>query len=582
MKNNKFINRKRKTSRIKSKNRMAKKYKTNLKPKGDSKMFKITFIIVMLLTLSIGTSNSQVSQEWASTYNGPGNGWDELTSMKADDAGNVYAAGWSIGSGSGPDYIIIKYNSAGAQLWAQRYNGPGNASDIAWALAIDDSGNVYVTGESSTAGTTDIDYATIKYNSSGVLQWVQRYAGPAVSGDWAYSIAVDKLHNVYVTGGSTASGTSSDYVTIRYNSAGVLKWVQRYNNVSTNGNDIGRSITCDTSGFVYVTGNSDGSYADYLTIKYDTSGAIQWLRRYDGAGGIGSDMARTIAIDNSGNVYVGGYSWGDGSAFDYAVIKYNSSGDSLWVRRYNGPANSDDRSYQVAISSAGDVYAAGGSLGSSTGFDFAAIKYNSSGVQQWVQRYNGPLGSGTDDAYSITIGSSGNVYITGRSMGSGTNYDIVVIKYNSSGVQQWAQRYNGAGNGTDWANVVFIDASENVYVSGTSTGMGSLNDCITIKYSQLTGVINNNNVVKEFTLLQNYPNPFNPATKIGFKVAKSGSVRIVVFDILGKQVAELINKVLQPGSYEVEWNASVNPSGVYFYKLTAENFDETRKMILLK
>jgi len=108
-----------------------------------------------------------------------------------------------------------------------------------------------------------------------------------------------------------------------------------------------------------------------------------------------------------------------------------------------------------------------------SGFDFATVKYDSSGTQKWVQRYNGPLGSGNDDAYSITVDSSGNVYVTGRSMGTGSNYDIATVKYNSSGVQQWVQRYNGPGNGTDWANSILVDDSGNVYVSGLSAGSGT-------------------------------------------------------------------------------------------------------------
>jgi len=331
-------------------------------------IFTLLISIIYLLLINSGNIHAQVIQEWVSRYNGPGNGWDEITTMAVDAAGNIYVAGWSIGSGTGSDFVTIKYDSSGVQQWVQRYNGPGNATDIAWAMVIDDSANVYVTGESSTSGTTNIDYATIKYNSAGILQWVQRYAGPASAGDWAYSIAVDRLHNVYVTGGSIAPATYSDYLTIKYNSAGVQKWVQRYNNISTNGNDIARSIAVDTLGYIYVTGNSDGWYADYLTIKYDTAGAIQWIRRYDGASGIGADNARSVALDNSGNIYVGGYSWGSGSNFDYAVIKYNSSGDSLWVRRYNGPSNSDDRSYQIASLNSGDVFMTGGSLSTPFGF----------------------------------------------------------------------------------------------------------------------------------------------------------------------------------------------------------------------
>jgi hypothetical protein len=97
--------------------------------------------------------------------------------------------GQSIGSGTGNDYVTIKYNSAGAELWTATYNGPGNSDDWAYSIAVDGSGNVYVTGGSRGSGTLD-DFATIKYNANGVEQWVQTYNGPGNGNDVAASIAL--------------------------------------------------------------------------------------------------------------------------------------------------------------------------------------------------------------------------------------------------------------------------------------------------------------------------------------------------------------------------------------------------------
>ena len=85
-----------------------------------------------------------------------------------------------------------------------------------------------------------------------------------------------------------------------------------------------------------------------------------------------------------------------------------------------------------------------------------------------------------------------------------------------------------------------------------------------------------------FALYQNYPNPFNPVTKIKFDIPKSGNVKIIIYDALGRQITELLNQQLQPGVYEADWDASNHPSGVYFYKLSAENNTETKKMVLIK
>lgn len=136
--------------------------------------------IIFILTLFVySVCYSQVQQDWVARYNGPPPSApvDIAYDVAVDDSGNVFVTGQSAGIGSNYDYATIKYNSSGIQQWVQRYNGPGNSTDNAYAIALDPSGNVYVTGRSWGVGTT-FDYATIKYNSSGTQQWVQRYNGP--------------------------------------------------------------------------------------------------------------------------------------------------------------------------------------------------------------------------------------------------------------------------------------------------------------------------------------------------------------------------------------------------------------------
>src|ERR1044071_6147190 len=220
------------------------------------------------------TSYSQVTQEWVQTYNGPGNGIDIAFSVVVDNLGNVYVAGNSPGSTSSNDITTIKYNSAGQQQWVQRYNGPGNGDDGingTNAIAVDGSGNVYVAGWS--AGTENTDYVVIKYNSAGDQQWAQRYNGPGNDYDAPYGIALDSSGNVYVTGSSTGDGTGFDYTTIKYNNDGVQQWVKSYNG-SGNGYDAGQALAVDGSGNVYVTGVStaQNGLGDCVTIKYDTDG----------------------------------------------------------------------------------------------------------------------------------------------------------------------------------------------------------------------------------------------------------------------------------------------------------------------
>ena len=178
---------------------------------------------------------------------------------------------------------------------------------------------------------------------------------------------------------------------------------------------------------------------------------------------------------------------------------------------------------------------------------------------------------------------SGNVYVTGQSIGSGTSNDYCTIKYNSSGVQQWIARYDGPGNSDDWAYSIAVDGSGNVYVTGQSTGSGPGEDYATIKYSQPIGIQPiSSELPDEFMLSQNYPNPFNPNTIIRFQIANLSNSKIAIFNALGQEAATLVNEQLKPGSYEVDWNAANFPSGVYYYRLTAGDYSVTKKMILIK
>ncbi len=323
---------------------------------------------------------------------------------------------------------------------------------------------------------------TLDMFSQVVEQWIARYNGPGNSSDKSYALAIDSAGNVYIAGDSIGSGTKHDYTTIKYNSTGVEQWVRRYNGPG-NDEDFCCAMVIDSSGNVYVTGCNTGleTRYDYTTIKYDNAGVEQWVARYDSPGN-GSDWAMAIEVDSVGNVYVTGFSLISGVNSDYATIKYNSAGVEQWVTRYNGPGNSTDWAWDIAVDSVGSVYVTGYSVGSGTDFDYATIKYNSGGVEQWVARYNGP-GNDYDEPRAIGLDSMGNVYVTGGSTGSGNKWDYATIKYNNVGVEQWVARYNGPGDDSDFACALTIDDSDNVYITGGSGGSGTLSDYATVKYN---------------------------------------------------------------------------------------------------
>jgi uncharacterized delta-60 repeat protein len=445
------------------------------------KCFVKLFYVVFFLILP----EAGITQEWVARYDGPGNGVDWSMAIAVDDSGNVYVTGGSRGIGTDDDYATIKYSDSGIEQWVERYNGPGSAVDYANAIVVDYAGNVYVTGYSAGSGTA-YDYATVKYDPYGTEQWVERYNGPGNNWDWAYAIAADSEGNVYVTGHSEGSGTFQDYATLKYDSAGTVGWIARYNGPGDS-IDCAAAITVDDAGNVYVTGYSEGSGTgqDYATVKYNSSGVEEWVARYDGPAS-DLDRAAALAVDNAGNIYVTGRSMGLGTSDDYATVKYSPLGVEQWVARYNAPGNNSDRATAIAIDTAGNVYVTGGSRSNTSDNDFASVKYNSAGTQQWVMRYDGP-DNGFDFAYAVAVDEMGNSYVTGGSYGVGTYEDYATVSYDTSGIEQWVERYNGPGNHGDVARAVLVDDAGNVYVTGYSGGSGTGDDYATLKYAS-TGV----------------------------------------------------------------------------------------------
>jgi hypothetical protein len=114
------------------------------------------------------------------------------------------------------------------------------------------------------------------------------------------------------------------------------------------------------------------------------------------------------------------------------------------------------------------------------------------------------------------------------------------------------------------------DANYEIYYKYDSTG-------------NPVGIINiNSEIPNQFSLSQNYPNPFNPITNIEFGIPKAGFVKLIIYDVLGKEIENLVNENLNAGMYRADFNASALPSGVYFYRIDAENFSDMKKMVLVK
>ncbi len=547
------------------------------------------FILTSLSLLFISAIFAQ-QQAWTATYNGSGNNMDAITSMATDNAGNVYVTGYAYGGSTAYDFVTIKYNTNGAQQWLAKYNGPGSGADIANAVFVDAGGNVYVTGYSDalTGAFIDNDATTVKYSPSGTQLWVARYDGGIQRSDAGAMVKADASGNVFITGSTTVRNgaySRNDYLTVKYNSAGVQQWKVTYNGPG-NLDDAAIGLVLDASGNVYVTGTSFAGRdpvgeEDYVTIKYNAAGVQQWLARYNGPVSE-PDRATGIAIDNSANVYVTGYS--QGIDLDYATVKYNTNGAQQWVARYNGPANGGDIAHAINVDAAGNVYVTGGDQKTIYNSDYLTVKYNAAGVQQWTARFNGSAND-NDEALALAVDQSGNVYVTGYVNGVSPSWDIETIKYNASGVQQWANKYKGAKDSADVGNAIALDANGNVYVAGASTGLKSAWDYRLIKYrnTALQSIAQSSSKKPPALFsLENYPNPVKDATIIKFTIPSSAKVKLCVYDMNGKEIKMLVDKQLEAGYHEVKWNGTSYPSGTYYYKLTTPLHESTRFISLTK
>jgi uncharacterized delta-60 repeat protein len=370
--------------------------------------------------------NSAGVQQWLKRYNAPTNLDDAFYSLKLDTIGNIYVAGITTRADSTYDFLVIKYNSNGDTLWKRTYNGTGNYDDLVEGLTIDGQGNVYITGESYGAGT-GFDIVTIKYNSAGVAQWTIRYNGSANDQDIpGWGISVDGSYNVYVAGATRNVTDNDDVVIIKYNSSGVPVWTRTYNG-PYNAYDWGNGMTIDNAGNAYIAAESQGSGTslDFVTIKYNTSGDLQWASRYNGPTN-DEDIPVAISVNNQGEVYIAGWTSITAINYDMLTIKYNANGDTIWT--YNGPGNQEDKIWCMSLDNPGNVYVAGTSAGSSTGMDYTIVKYSSSGIQRWVTRYTS-TGNNFDQIAFITLDNSANIYVTGGCWIPTADFDITTIKY---------------------------------------------------------------------------------------------------------------------------------------------------------
>ncbi len=372
------------------------------------------------------------------TYTSPG-GNSNWNGVVIDSTGNIIVAGAESTAANGFDAVVIKYNATGTVIWKQTFNdATNNLDDAAYAVAVDPSGNVIVTGVSKDA-TSGNDIWVRKYNSAGATQWTQFFDGGLNLDDAGNSVAADSKGDIFITGTvQNVAGQGTNIITAKLAGInGTIVWSDTVNNINNvaGGNDGGLGIALKTVAnvtSVVVTGYTAASSTqlDGWTRKY-TDGATAttiWTQTYTGTSA-GNDFGQTITFDATGNVIAAGGELVTGQGFNAWVRKYTAAGATTWTTKYNKMgANLDDAATGIITDASGNVIVTGYETPVNTHTDIWTEKLDPAGNVLWKQTFNGPVDS--DDAgVSAAVDATGNVYIAGYIAASATNSTAWLTKY---------------------------------------------------------------------------------------------------------------------------------------------------------
>lgn len=540
-----------------------------------------------------------IQSQWVSNFGGLTQGDVNFTNAKgnavtSDSYGNSYVTGKSYEGSNFDDIITIKYNPGGDTAWARTFNGDASGNDEGLGVCVDADGNVFVVGTSVNLGRGN-DVCILKYDASGTLLWSKPYYSSELDkSDKGLAITIDAAQFIYVTGFSTASDGTQDVLLLKYDEAGVLVWSRIADGTSSLSSS-GQAIAVNSNGEIYIAGflYVQGQNTNIIAQKYDSEGNLLWTRDINGGGNY-EDKAWGIVVDDEGDAYITGFVYEAVGNRDCYTAKLSSQdGATIWSKTYNGGGNSSDKAWGIVVDTDGSVFIAGEARDEYWNLNYVTIKYDPNGNEVWVRTYNG-TGDYNDMATAIGIVISPNnekcVVVTGKSWGTNYNYDYATVRYlESTGYQLLVNRYSMNGISNDVAkdiavtvdNVVLITGysqlimeamNEESYISTMAMGWG--------ESSELASTQNSN--PNKFILHQNYPNPFNPSTNIKFEISASSDVKLVIYDMVGKVAAVLVNQHLEAGVHSITFTNLNLSSGVYIYELRAGNFRDVKKMSLIK
>jgi len=472
---------------------------------------------------------------WTRYFNSSSNLYDVGRKVLAANNGNIFVVGTTQISANDYDVLTLKYDTAGVFQWHQQDSAIQYVDSYADAIS-DSSGNIYT---SVISNLYNQSRKISKIDSSGNLQWTDFTENFQNRYDGATKIIKDYQGNIITGGFSNSRTLSSDIVVIKYDATGNILWKKRIHDSSNRSINLSQMLS-DTLGNIYLCGRiylylTGGVYQNIaFTSKINSTGAIDWFTINDSL-----SVASSLAFDGNGNIYEIGLVYLAPYRYKSALSKYDTFGNILWTKHITDSCAGFTQC--ILADARVNFYLSQTQVNSlSNSLDITLLKTDSSGAVLWRRDFNGPA-SYADVFNNLVLDANQNPILVGYS--DDLDYDMIVLKYDSSGNYLWNFRYAGSGNGWDMAYDVAVDLHNNIYVTGSSDNSNSVPECTTLKLSPSGNLLWNKIYVSNgaFPLSKGYAictDNGGRAIVVGESISNGSisNILVLVYDSAGNQI----------------------------------------------